>query len=102
MEVTSGSLGQSIVAHWVSLILVCFTGLYILQTFRTWYRLRHFKGPIFASLSRLWLARHVAGGRMHLDFQEVNEKYGMLMFVPRFCSSDVFKAPLPELVRTIS
>lgn len=40
------------------------------------YRLRHFKGPFVASLSRLWLTRCVAGGTMHLDFLDVNRKYG--------------------------
>jgi hypothetical protein len=77
MEFPSGTLSQNIVAHWVSFILISVAGWYLLQTFRSWYRLRHFKGPLFATLSRLWLARHVAGGRMHLDFQEVNQKYGV-------------------------
>lgn len=48
----------------------------MLRTLRAWYRLRHFKGPRIAALTRLWLARKVAGGTMHLDFHEVNEKYG--------------------------
>jgi hypothetical protein len=77
MDVLSRSLGQTIVSKWISLALISSAVLYLFQTFRSWYRLRHFKGPLLASLSRLWLARHVAGGRMHLDFQEINEKYGM-------------------------
>lgn len=81
MDVLSGGLRQNVVASWGSLVLIslCITGLYLVQSFRSWYRLRHFKGPRFAAFSRLWLARHVAGGTMHLDFQEVNEKYGMSM-----------------------
>lgn len=78
MDITLRFLGQTIVANWISFVLLSFAGWYLLQTFRSWYRLRHFKGPVFATLSRLWLARHVAGGRMHLDFQEVNQKYGIL------------------------
>ena len=64
-------------ANWIAFVLISIAGLFLFQTFRSWYRLRHFKGPFLATLSRIWLARHVAGGRMHLDFQEVNQKYGM-------------------------
>jgi hypothetical protein len=67
-------LSQS-VGRWTSLVLVSLVGLFLLQKFRDWYRLRHFKGPFVASLSRLWLTRCVAGGTMHLDFLDVNRKY---------------------------
>ncbi|KEZ44049.1 hypothetical protein SAPIO_CDS3787 [Scedosporium apiospermum] len=43
-----------------------------------WYRLRHIKGPFWASFSRWWLVQHVSGGTMHTDLLEVNEKYGPL------------------------
>ena len=62
---------------WGSWILLSATGLILLRKFQSWYRLRHFKGPFIASLTRLWLVRCITGGRMHLDFQEVNQKYGM-------------------------
>ena len=65
------------VGNWISLILVFTVGAFLVQAFHSWYRLRHFKGPFLASLTRLWLVRHAAGGRMHLEFQEVNQKYGM-------------------------
>ncbi|KAL3426423.1 cytochrome P450 [Phlyctema vagabunda] len=68
------AIGQAIIAILVSIG----TGCYIFQTFQSWYRLRHFKGPPIASLTRFWLARHVWGGRMHLDFHDVNQKYGSL------------------------
>lgn len=65
------------VGNWVILALVCLTGLYFIETFRSWYRLRQFKGPLIATLSRLWLVRAVSAGTLHLDFQGVNRKYGM-------------------------
>jgi hypothetical protein len=77
MNIVSGYFSQNNFANWVSVTLVALVGVFLFRTFRRWYRLRHFKGPLIATLSRIWLARHVAGGRMHLDFQEVNQKYGM-------------------------
>lgn len=76
MDIISKFTREGLVANGITFVLLAFTGLYLIQSFRSWYRLRHFKGPLFASLSRFWLARHVAGGTMHLDFQRVNEKYG--------------------------
>lgn len=76
MSVLSTYSGHS-VGNWVILALVCLIGLYVIQIFRSWYRLRHFEGPLFASLSRLWLVRAVSAGTLHLDFQAVNRKYGM-------------------------
>lgn len=61
-----------------SFLIVLSISLIIAQYFYTWYHLRHIKGPFLASLSKLWLIRKVSGGRMHLDFQEVCEKYGAL------------------------
>jgi len=46
-----------------------------------WYRLRHIKGPFWASFSRWWLVQHVSGGTMHTDLLEVNEKYGESLFL---------------------
>jgi hypothetical protein len=48
-----------------------------IQSFMAWYRLRHFPGPLQAKFSKWWLIKHTNGGRMHLDFAEVNWKYGM-------------------------
>ncbi|CZR65017.1 related to pisatin demethylase (cytochrome P450) [Phialocephala subalpina] len=66
------------VGSWISTILVSLVGVYVVQTFRSWYRLRHFKGPWLAGISRLWLVRKISGGRFHLDFMEVNQKYGSI------------------------
>jgi hypothetical protein len=50
----------------------------VVQTIRSWYRLRHFKGPTLAAFSDLWLIRHVPRGTIHLDLFEVTEKYGLI------------------------
>jgi hypothetical protein len=34
----------------------------IAKPIRTWYRLRHFKGPLWAAFSKWWLVRHVVRG----------------------------------------
>jgi hypothetical protein len=71
---------EKILGDWKQLLgflsLLC-AAAWLVQTFAAWYRLRHFKGPFPASISRLWLMRAVSGGRMHLDFWEANKKYGM-------------------------
>jgi hypothetical protein len=60
-----------------SLFALLFLAYQAVQTFRTWFRLSHIKGPLSASLSKWWMIRAVSGGRMHLDFWEVCQKYGM-------------------------
>jgi hypothetical protein len=76
MTFLSDCLNKS-VSDWIFLILIFVGGLLLLQALRSWYRLRHFKGPLFAAFSRIWLVRRLRGGRLHLDFQEVNQKYGL-------------------------
>ncbi|KUJ10127.1 cytochrome P450 [Mollisia scopiformis] len=77
MDLLASLLDQS-VGCWIVTILVALAGTFVVQTCRSWYRLRHFKGPWLASISRLWLVRSISGGRFHLDFMEVNQKYGSL------------------------
>lgn len=49
------------------------------QTIRTWYKLRHFKGPSWAAFSKWWLVLHQVGRtRFHLEAYEVCKKYGMV------------------------
>lgn len=80
MSLLSKSASQ-VLENWkvfASILLVIGIGIFIAQTFHAWYRLRHVKGPFLASFSKLWLLRAVSGGRMHLDFAEACQKYGML------------------------
>jgi hypothetical protein len=70
-EYAGGQLGNLL-----TLILVPLIGVYLVQKFRSWYRLRHFQGPLLATLSRLWLVRLVTGSKMHTVFYDVNQKYG--------------------------
>ncbi|KAH7353681.1 cytochrome P450 [Plectosphaerella cucumerina] len=46
------------------------------SSFRSYWRLRHIKGPPLAAWSIWWLVRTVGGTRAYLDFWEVNQKYG--------------------------
>ena len=56
----------------------------VVQRTRSWLRLRHFPGPIFASFLEWWHLKHVLGGRMHLDTAEVCEKYGKTVLLSGF------------------
>lgn len=49
----------------------------IYSYFRSWYRLRDFKGPWLASLTEAWLFRTTTTGELHMRLYEVNKKYGM-------------------------
>ncbi|KAF5988492.1 cytochrome P450 monooxygenase [Fusarium bulbicola] len=48
-----------------------------LSTWQQYNRLREFKGPRLAAISKWWLIRKVGGGRAYLDFWEVTKQYGM-------------------------
>ncbi|KAI2627187.1 cytochrome P450 [Xylaria nigripes] len=51
----------------------------VISTIKSWWRLRHIPGPIFASVSYLWGYFAVTGGFMHHRLLEVQEKYGRLI-----------------------
>ncbi|KAM0421938.1 hypothetical protein ACHAPD_000379 [Fusarium lateritium] len=60
-------------------ILVLFLAAWTaLSTWRQYNRLRKFKGPTLAALSKWWLVKKVGGGRAYLDFWEVTQKYGSI------------------------
>jgi hypothetical protein len=70
---------ERVALNWASIVsssLSLLTLYFIVQCTRTWYRLRHFKGPLSAKFSKLWLLRHVLTGRLHLDLAEVTDRYG--------------------------
>lgn len=59
-------------------LLVVFLTLWsALSTLRQYNRLREFKGPRLAALSKWWLIKKVGGGRAYLDFWEVTKQYGI-------------------------
>jgi hypothetical protein len=51
---------------------------YILHCFTQNARLSHFKGPSTTGFSKLWLLKVMRSGNMHIEFQKVNQKYGMI------------------------
>ncbi|EXF74123.1 hypothetical protein CFIO01_09500 [Colletotrichum fioriniae PJ7] len=50
----------------------------VYETARRYRRLRHFKGPPLAAVSKLWLLKTVTGSLGHLEFYNVTKKYGSL------------------------
>jgi len=53
---------------------------YIVHCFIQNARLSHFKGPSTTGFSKLWLLKVMRSGNMHIEFQKVNQKFGMLIF----------------------
>lgn len=65
---------------------------------KTWYRLRQFHGPWFASISYLWVAAVAVSGRMNFKYTEINRKYGPLARIgPNTLITDD-----PDIVRHMS
>ncbi|PCD35950.1 hypothetical protein AU210_008505 [Fusarium oxysporum f. sp. radicis-cucumerinum] len=79
-------------------LLVVFVTLWsALSTLRQYNRLREFKGPRLAALSKWWLIKKVGGGRAYLDFWEVTKQYGS---IARVGPNDLLTDD-PELMRHI-
>ncbi|KAF6803785.1 pisatin demethylase [Colletotrichum musicola] len=68
---------------------------WLISAARQYRRLRHFKGPPLAAVSKLWLLKTVGGQRAHLDFYETTRKYGPLA---RIGPNDILNDD-PELLR---
>lgn len=49
---------------------------YVASTFLVWYRLRKFRGPFWASVSRLWMVRTVMSDRADVQYEKIQERYG--------------------------
>lgn len=58
-------------------LLLVALGLYLsVTTFLAWYRLRHFRGPVLASFSYLWLARASISGKAMKIHMAARDRYG--------------------------
>ncbi|KAK7430663.1 hypothetical protein QQZ08_002706 [Neonectria magnoliae] len=74
-DVLAGSRPSVAIA---GLLVAAFIAWFFVSTWVQYNRLRHFKGPLVASLSKWWLIRTVGNGRAYLDFWEVNKRYGSI------------------------
>jgi hypothetical protein len=72
---------------------------YTINTIVTYRRLRHFKGPFWASISKLWLFKRDLGGRAHLDMEEMCKIYGP---VCRIGPNDLLTTDTTVLKRMLS
>ncbi|GAB1317424.1 Pisatin demethylase [Madurella fahalii] len=75
MELLS-RLGIATTTGVAPLVIIVAVVLYILSSVAQYARLRAFKGPTSAALSRLWLLNTIQSGKMHHIFHEVTKKYG--------------------------
>ncbi|KAI9736624.1 MAG: hypothetical protein M1834_000828 [Cirrosporium novae-zelandiae] len=58
------------------LVLVSLVIFYILISIKSWYRLRHIKGPWLGSISSLFMIKTASSGRMGEIYWETCKKYG--------------------------
>ena len=61
---------------WLSIICFGLLTYYILTTFQSYWRLRHFPGPKLAALTNWWWIRAAISGKGHLVLSDVCTKYG--------------------------
>jgi len=61
---------------WPYALLAIVLLYYLIQTTRSYLRLKQFRGPWLASFSNLWYIRAANSTKSHLYFQDVCEKYG--------------------------
>ncbi|KXX83296.1 Pisatin demethylase [Madurella mycetomatis] len=76
MEILS-RLGIATTTGVAPLVIAVVIVVYILNSVAQYGRLRAFKGPPSAALSRIWLLNTIQSGKMHHIFHEVTKKYGM-------------------------
>jgi hypothetical protein len=69
-------------------LLGLFVVYVLFQQWQSYRRLSQFKGPFWAGLTSLWLARSVSRRRAHLDLYEVHQQYGALIPLPHTVSSE--------------
>ncbi|KAI0855675.1 cytochrome P450 [Xylaria cubensis] len=74
----SGLLTANISLTAIIALLTC-VAWYFTSAIRSWYRLRQFPGPFYASFSYLWGYFTMSTGRMHLRLAEEQEKYGKIV-----------------------
>ncbi|KAK8064537.1 pisatin demethylase (cytochrome P450) [Apiospora phragmitis] len=84
-----------------SIVLPCLLALvavFLLQQFRSWYRLRHIPGPFWASVSSFWMVRKALTGKLHEHLRDISEKYGPLV---RIGPNEVLSTD-PDVLRMMS
>jgi len=61
-------------ARWY--IALALGALYLWQSYKSYRRLSHIKGPWLAQWSQLWLLGSIYRQQTHLEMHEVSKKYG--------------------------
>ncbi|KAI0267695.1 high nitrogen upregulated cytochrome P450 monooxygenase 2 [Gloeopeniophorella convolvens] len=64
-------------AFYYGLILLCATAYRL----SAWHPLAQYPGPYLARLSKVWLAIIAAGGKQHIHFRKLHERYGDIVRV---------------------
>ena len=61
---------------WLYGILSAWILYYVISTVRSYWRLRHIKGPPLAAISHLWYVRAAVANKAYLRLSEACDKYG--------------------------
>jgi hypothetical protein len=78
--ISGGSTMYSFCAQvWDNKYLITFIFVAIYQSWKQWvsyHRLAKFKGPFWASVTNLWMARNMVSGEIHKKVSSTMEEYG--------------------------
>lgn len=65
----------------VGTVVVGLVFLFIIHSFRVWYRLSHVPGPFLAGFSRFWMLRGSMRAQQPMEIQAAVEKYGEKKYI---------------------
>ena len=81
---------------YIGIFAVCVYGL---NSYTSYRRLAHIKGPFLAGWSNFWLVRTVYNLNTHQELYLVNKKYGMLLFLGLRCDQANYLPAAGSLAR---
>ncbi|KAI3393279.1 hypothetical protein diail_4489 [Diaporthe ilicicola] len=82
MDSKLATLGYSILQEkgaLAAVVLASVLAYYATTTYLAWRRLRHFPGPLLASITNLWGLFTILGGQHHIQLSMLQKKYGKAM-----------------------
>ncbi|KAL5534887.1 hypothetical protein ACEPAF_2977 [Sanghuangporus sanghuang] len=59
-----------------ALFYLSLTASVILYRLSPWHPLAKYPGPLFAKISKFWVAYRTSKGKLHIDFKSLHEQYG--------------------------
>jgi len=69
-------LSSNFVSENIVYVITLVTLVVIVRSFLSWYRLRHFSGPLLASLSKLWIVKCCLKQNLHTELKRLCDEHG--------------------------